>query len=145
MGLWSPDAAAVFDLRSAIGADRIKLFFNIEPEFARPVSSRPIGEVARSVAVSSLADALLISGAMAGSQADLGHVAEAKRAVPSMPVLANTGVRIETVREVLGVADGVIVGTGLKRDGYTWNPVDPERVQRFMHEAGLARRHDAPS
>jgi predicted TIM-barrel enzyme len=82
---------------------------------------------------------------MAGSQTDLGHVAEAKQAVPSVPVLANTGVRVETVREVLGVADGVIVGTGLKRDGYTWNPVDPERVQRFMDEAGAARGQDVPS
>ena len=34
---------------------------------------------------------------------------------------------------------GVIVGTGLKRDGYTWNPVDPERVLRFMEAASMVR------
>jgi predicted TIM-barrel enzyme len=43
------------------------------------------------------------------------------------------------VRATLAVADGVIVGTGLKHDGYTWNPVDPERVRRFMDEVYLAR------
>ncbi len=139
MGLWQPDAAAALDYRRQIGADDIRLFFNIEPEFARPVSPRPIGALAHSVVVSSLADAILISGPMAGASADLGHISEAKAAVPNTPVLANTGVKIETVRQTLSVADGVIVGTGLKQDGYTWNPVDPERVKRFMAEVRIAR------
>ncbi len=139
MGLWQPDAAAALDYRHNIRADDVRLFFNIEPEFARPVAQRPIGALAHSVVVSSLADAILISGAMAGAAADLDHVREAKAAVPMTPVLANTGVRIETVRATLAVADGVIVGTGLKCDGYTWNPVDPERVRRFMDEVHAAR------
>jgi uncharacterized protein len=33
---------------------------------------------------------------------------------------------------VLSVADGAIVGTSLKVDGHTWNPVDPERVAEMM-------------
>jgi predicted TIM-barrel enzyme len=33
----------------------------------------------------------------------------------------------------------VIVGTHLKRDGVTWNPVDPARAARFMAEADKAR------
>lgn len=139
MGLWQPDAAAALDYRRQIGAENVRLFFNIEPEFARPVSPRPIGALAHSVVVSSLADAILISGAMAGAEANLDHIREAKDAVPGTPVLANTGVKIETVRATLAVADGVIVGTGLKHDGYTWNPVDAERVRRFMDEVRVAR------
>lgn len=139
MGLWQPDAAATFDYRRHIGADNVRLFFNIEPEFARPVAPRPIGALAHSVVVSSLADAILISGAMAGAEANLDHIREAKDAVPETPVLANTGVKVETVRATLAVADGVIVGTGLKHDGYTWNPVDAERVRRFMDEVHAAR------
>jgi membrane complex biogenesis BtpA family protein len=139
MGLWQPDAAAALDYRRALGADRVKLFFNIEPEFARPVAPRPLGALARSVVVSSLADALLISGPMAGAAADLAHIEEAKAGAPGTPVLANTGVRIETVAHTLTVADGVIVGTGLKQDGYTWNPVDPDRVRRFIAAANGAR------
>lgn len=139
MGLWQPDAAAALDYRRRLSADGVRLFFNIEPEFARPLAARPIGALAQSVVVSSLADAVLISGSMAGAEADLDHIREAKAAVPTTPVLANTGVKIETVRETLAVADGVIVGTGLKRDGYTWNPVDPDRVRRFMDEVRRAR------
>lgn len=139
MGLWQPDAAAALDYRRRLSADGVRLFFNIEPEFARPLAARPIGALAHSVVVSSLADAILISGSMAGAQADLDHIREAKAAVPTTPVLANTGVKVETVRETLAVADGVIVGTGLKYDGYTWNPVELDRVRRFMDEVRRAR------
>jgi predicted TIM-barrel enzyme len=33
----------------------------------------------------------------------------------------------------------VIVGTHLKRDGVTWNPVDPARAARFMAAAAHAK------
>src|SRR5579864_9575125 len=72
MGLWQPDAASALDYRRQIGAEDVRLFFNIEPEFARPIAQRSIGSLANSVVVSSLADAILISGAMAGAQVDLG-------------------------------------------------------------------------
>ena len=33
---------------------------------------------------------------------------------------------------VLRIADGCVVGSSLKVDGNTWNPVDPERAAEFM-------------
>ena len=48
--------------------------------------------------------------------------------------------RIATnVRDFLAVADGAIVGSDLKVDGGTWNPVDPDRAGRFMAEVRVAR------
>jgi predicted TIM-barrel enzyme len=43
------------------------------------------------------------------------------------------------VTEFLSVADGVIVGSDLKVDGDTWNPVEPERAERFMTKVREAR------
>jgi hypothetical protein len=43
------------------------------------------------------------------------------------------------VDEILSIADGVFVGTSLKRDGVIWNPVDPERAVRFMNAVHRAR------
>ena len=45
---------------------------------------------------------------------------------------ANTGVTIDNVRDVLSVASGVVIGTHFKVAGDTWNPVDGDRVKRFM-------------
>jgi predicted TIM-barrel enzyme len=54
-------------------------------------------------------------------------------------LLANTGVTADSVRDVLAVADGAIVGTALKAGGVTWNPVDLARAARFMTAARRAR------
>jgi predicted TIM-barrel enzyme len=36
---------------------------------------------------------------------------------------------------MLALADGCVVGTSLKRDGSTWNEVDPVRVERLVAAA----------
>jgi predicted TIM-barrel enzyme len=55
-------------------------------------------------------------------------------------VLLNTGGKAENIQKFLSVADGVIVGSSLKVDGYTWNPVDEQRVKAFMAAVQAARR-----
>jgi hypothetical protein len=60
-------------------------------------------------------------------------------AVPEAPLLVGSGATAETVAELLSVADAVIVGTSLKRDGRLANPVDVERVRRLVAAARGAR------
>lgn len=133
MGLWAPDANALYCYRHNIDADNVRIFANITPEFASPLGSRTVAQRARSAVVSTLVDAILIAGPMAGTEPDLSMVQEAKDAVNgTVPVLLNTGAKLENIRQFLSVADGVIVGSSLKVDGKTWNPVDPQRVKAFM-------------
>lgn len=133
MGLWNTNPAAMLRYRRYIGADHVRVFYNITPEFSSSLGQRSIAQVARSAVVSSLADALLVSGPMAGTEPDLSLLRQVKEAVgDAVPVLLNTGAKVENIRQFLSVADGVIVGSALKVDGYTWNPVDPARVCAFM-------------
>jgi membrane complex biogenesis BtpA family protein len=135
LGLWNSAAGDLFQYRRAIDAAGVRLLFTINAEFAAPIAPREIAAVARSVAFSSLPDALCVSGPITGSPAPLAELRAAKEAAGAVPVFANTGVRAETVRDVLAIADGCIVGTALKVDGHTWNPVDPARVRAFMATA----------
>jgi len=140
MGLWQPDAAALLRYRRAIDAQNVRVFYNVTPEFAAPLGTRTVGQRARSAVVSSLADAILVSGPMAGTEPDIAWLREAKAAVgDGVPVLLNTGAKAGNIREFLKVADGVIVGSDLKVDGYTWNPVDPARVAQFVAAVHGAR------
>jgi uncharacterized protein len=133
MGIWAPNAAALYRYRRQIDAENVRIFANITPEFASPLGDRSVGARAKSAVVSSLVDAILIAGPMAGAEPDLGTVREAKEAVgDAVPVLLNTGATPNNIARFLSVADGVIVGSSLKVDGYTWNPVDPARVKAFM-------------
>ncbi|MBB6030549.1 BtpA/SgcQ family protein [Oceanithermus desulfurans] len=132
MGLWQGRAAEALRYRRRLGRDDLFLLYNVSAEFAAPLDARSLPDRARSAVFSSLADAVLVSGPMTGEPAPLEHLEAVKAALPDVPVLANTGVNHENVAEVLGIADGCIVGTALKEDGQTFNPVDPERAGAFM-------------
>jgi hypothetical protein len=50
-------------------------------------------------------------------------------------VYAGSGVGAAQAAEVLRIVDGIIVGTALKQDGITANPVDAGRARRFVGAA----------
>jgi uncharacterized protein len=141
MGFWDIDVAATLRYRHAIGADHIKLFHNVTPEFASFLGTRSAGERAKSAIVSSLVDAILVSGMTAGMEPELDTLKEVKNAVgDTVPVFLNTGGKAENIKKYLAIADGVIVGSSLKVDGYTWNQVDEKRVAAFMKAVNQSRR-----
>lgn len=139
MGLWSPNAGNVARFKANIGGEDILILCNVVPEFASPLGSRTAVERAHSAVSSSLVDAILVSGNMAGAEADKSVIKDIKNRV-NVPVLVNTGVTLENVNEYLLLADGAIVGTSLKRDGATWSPVDPKRAEYFMKKVGEIRK-----
>lgn len=84
------------------------------------------------------ADALIVSGTMTGAEPDLADVQEAKR-LASRPILIGSGSNEKNITSFLQYADGVIVGSSLKKDGVMENPVDPERVRRFVQAVHAVR------
>lgn len=139
MGPWTPDAGAALRYRARLGRGDLALLYNVSAEFADSLDRRSLPDRARSAVFSSIPDAVLVSGQITGEAADLSDLEAVKSVLPGTPVLANTGVRHATVAEVLRVADGCIVGSALKVDGQTWNPVDPDRAADFMARARAAR------
>jgi uncharacterized protein len=139
MGPWTPDAGAAMRYRDRLGRRDLAMLYNISAEFAWSLDQRSLPDRARSAVFSSIPDAVLVSGAITGEAAALSDLEAVKRALPDTPVLANTGVKHSTVADVLAVADGCIVGSSLKVDGNTWNPVDPDRASEFMRVVRAAR------
>jgi uncharacterized protein len=130
LGLMRPGISAA--------ADDVAVFANITPEFASPLGHRAAEERARS-AVFLGVDAILITGPTTGLPTSIEELQAVKAAVPGTPVLASTGVTAGTIKRTLETADGAIVGTHLKHDGVTWNPVDPVRAAAFMAAATRAK------
>src|SRR5271169_595723 len=124
MGLWRPNAADALTLRRNLGRPDLKLFFNINAEFASSLDTRPIELRAKSAVFSSLADAILVSGPLTGHAADASDLKRVRDAVPNTPLFANTGVRIDNVREIFAICDGCVIGTHFKIGGDTFKAVD---------------------
>ena len=138
-GLWNTNSGEVARLRQRLGGDKIKLFYNIVPEAAAYLGNRDIAAIARSTEFNAQPDALCVSGLIAGAETDAGTLVAVKEAVQRTPVFANTGVRADNVAAQLAIADGAIVGTTFKIDGYIWSDVDERRVAEFMQAARTAR------
>ncbi|MCA3456189.1 MAG: BtpA/SgcQ family protein [Rhodobacter sp.] len=139
MGPWTPDAGAALRYRNRLGRPDLAMLYNVSAEFADSLDRRPLPDRARSAVFSSVPDAVLVSGQITGEAAALSDLEAVKRVLPDTPVMANTGVRHDTVADVLRVADGCIVGSALKVDGHTWNAVDPDRAADFMHRVRTVR------
>lgn len=139
MGPWTPDAGAAMRYRNRLGADNVAMLYNVSAEFAHSLDQRPLADRARSAVFSSIPDAVLVSGQITGEAARMEDLEAVKRAVNTVPVMANTGVKHETVADVLAIADGCVVGSALKVDGDTWNPIDPDRAVDFMTRVRTAR------
>jgi membrane complex biogenesis BtpA family protein len=140
MGPWTPDAGAAMRYRDRLGRKDLAMFYNISAEFAWSLDQRSLPDRARSAVFSSIPDAVLVSGTITGEAAAMSDLAAVKKVLPDTAVLANTGIKHATVAEALSIADGVIVGSSLKVDGNTWNPVDPARAADFMRIARDARK-----
>jgi len=138
-GIWNTFPGETLRYRRQIGASDVRILTNISAEFAAPLVDRPIEVVARGVELISLADAVCVSGPMTGDSVDGSQLRAVRDAVPDTAVFANTGVNEATVGEILSIADGVVVGTSLKVDGITWNPIDETRARRFMQRVEASR------
>lgn len=138
-GLWNTNCGEVVRHQYAVHGQDIRLLFNIVPEASAYLAERSPESIARSTVFNTRPDALCVSGLTAGCVADAEVLKRVKNAVPDTPIFANTGVNLSNVQEQLAIADGVITGTTLKRDGYIWNPVDINRVKDFMSKVKSIR------
>lgn len=139
MGTWTTDAGKAMRYRNRLGRSDMAMLYNVSAEFADSLDQRSLPDRARSAVFSSIPDAVLVSGQITGEAASMSDLSAVKAVLPDTPVMANTGVKHETVSEVLNIADGCIVGSSIKIDGNTWNPIDPTRAGRFMNIAKEAR------
>lgn len=143
-GLWNTNCGEVVRHQYAVHGQDIKLLFNIFPEASIYLARRNPESIARSTVFNTRPDGLCVSGLTAGIGTDIQLLEQIKLAVPDTPVFANTGVNLTNVKDQLKVADGAIVGTAFKRDGCTWNEVDPVRTKELMNSVRSIRNGTQP-
>jgi uncharacterized protein len=133
-GIVHSDAYGTLRERRLLDAD-VKIFADVQGKHAVSLAPVELEQEARDLVHRGLADALVVTGRATGEPTALGDVKRVRSAVGTVPVLVGSGADTATIADILELADGVIVGTSLKRDGNVWNPVDPERVRRLVAAA----------
>ena len=130
-GLIEGDAFNTVRYRNRIrpGAD---IFADVQVKHAVPLGDWTLEDSAHDTVERGLADALIVSGVGTGQAADLAEVERVHRACPKTKLLVGSGVNVKNVKDYLRFADGVIVGSSLKRGGKLASPVDPKRVAALV-------------
>jgi hypothetical protein len=137
-GLLAGRAHETLRLRDRIDAD-VAILADHDVKHSAPLAAREgDAEVAESVE-RGLADGVVVSGGGTGdptAMADLQAVVDRRDELGgSTPVLVGSGVTADSVADYLAHADGVIVGTALKRGGETTAPVAAARVRELVTAA----------
>jgi membrane complex biogenesis BtpA family protein len=134
-GLVQSDAYHTLRDRRLLDAD-VAIFADVGGKHASPLAPVDLEQHARDLRHRGLADGLVVSGPATGAATSLADIKRVRGAVADVPLLVGSGATPETVAELLSLADGVIVGTALKRDGDVTAPVDPDRVRRLVAAVG---------
>lgn len=139
-GLLVAGAHETLRYRRFLDAGDVRIWADVQAKHGVPLGPVPIEQEARDCVSRALADALVVSGPATGEPTAPDDLLRVRKAVPEAPLLVGSGADPATAADLLAIADGLIVGTAVKRDGRLANPVDPERVRRLVEAARGARR-----
>jgi hypothetical protein len=117
--------------RKILGAD-IKIFADLSVKHGSSMRNIPLELDALETFKRGLADALIVTGYATGEETALEEVKRVKESLPNVPLFIGSGINPDNIGNFAPYADGFIVGTFLKKDGITENPVDRERVRLLV-------------
>jgi membrane complex biogenesis BtpA family protein len=130
-------AAELMRKRKELAADGIHIFADVDKKHSVPFPGIDLQTHIQWTEFYG-ADALIVSGKFTGNAPDVEKVREAKR-LATRPVLIGSGCSAENAATFLQYADGIIVGSSLKRDGVMENAVDATRVSALMEKVRAVR------
>jgi hypothetical protein len=134
-GLIEGRADRTLRFRKQLGL-RIAILADVNVKHAVPLSQPDIARAAKDTAYRGLADSLIVTGPATGEPPNPSELRRVRDAVPDRRVFVGSGATVDTVRELLTHASGVIVGTGIKAGGDTSNPIDSGLARAFAVAAG---------
>ncbi len=134
-GFMEGRAGEALRYRSLLRAENVRIFADAHVKHGSHsiVADRSIPELTRDLAFFD-ADCVIATGQRTGHAASLDEIDEIASA-SHLPVLVGSGVTEDNILAILARTNGVIVASSLKVDGVWWNPVEPDRVKRFVARA----------
>jgi len=131
-GLIQASAAKLLRYRKMIGAERIQVWADVKKKHSAHAITADVslGQTAETVEFMG-ADCVIVTGSVTGEAPQLTDVHEAKRHC-HLPVFLGSGIKEENIEEFYDVADGFIIGSAFKADGFWANAVDPARITPFI-------------
>ena len=117
----------------------VEIWTDVHVKHAQPLAGGSLQEAAQDALHRGLADALIISGHSTGHAVDVEDLRLVRQACPQAKLLVGSGADVASAPQLLQFADGLIVGSSVKRHGQLANPVDPARVAALREAMDSAK------
>ena len=126
-----PNPKEIIDYRRKIGAEDVALFTSVQPKHYKMLERKTM-ETSAEQAIENGTDAIVVTGAKTGFAPTLDKILEVKKVSGDVPVCIGSGLSRRYARQYIPEVDFAIVGTDLKYETKTDNPVDVEKVKELM-------------
>ncbi|MDX2115409.1 MAG: BtpA/SgcQ family protein [Planctomycetota bacterium] len=133
------DAGPLLRYRRHIGAEKVRVIVDVKKKHnAHAITSDvDVAEAARNAEFFG-ADGVIVTGAATARPASIEDIRRVRTAT-KLPLAVGSGATPDTLRELFGYADAVIIGSWYKVRGDWHNPPDPARVRELVAEANRVR------
>ena len=133
-GIIEGKAAELSRLRQTLGA-KVEFWADVFVKHAVPPPGAEIGAVAADLWERAGADALIVSGPATGHPLNDQDLRQVRQVLPQARLIAGSGVTAANIAALTPHIDGAIVGTALKQENQTHNPINPTQAQSLTKAA----------
>lgn len=137
-GIINAQCVEILQMKKLMGSD-MPIIPDIYEPHAAAIFPRPIESMVFSAITQGHIDGMFLSGHSVEETIEMGKKARmvADR-FGGRDIIAGGGTNDANIYEILKVFDGVCIGHWIK-DGYLGNPINPEKLKRYMDEVERAR------
>jgi len=131
-GIFQSDAGELLRYRKLINAEDICIYTDIKKKHSSHsiTADTDIAETAKAAEFFN-SDGVIITGIATGKSANVDELVSVRKSV-KLPVIIGSGMTSENLPEYFNMADGFIVGSYFKKEGYWKNELDRERIKKFV-------------
>lgn len=137
-GIEEGTARKALQFRRRIGAEDIAIVADIHDRTSVPLGAMTIRQAADLAWHHGHADGLVITGRSVPETLD--WLRQVREAVSEAPIWAGGGTTADNVAEFLKACDGIIVGTSIKAGSKLTDPIDRDKLARYMDAVRRARK-----
>ncbi len=137
-GIIEGDAAKTLRLRKSLDAHKVHIWADVDVKHSAPLAPLDLDQEVSDVVHRGAASAVLVTGSGTGQAVDTAKLTRVK-AKAGVPVYVASGATEANLAELMQVADGVIVGSALRKNGRAGGPIDAAVATRFAKVFRAAR------
>jgi hypothetical protein len=119
----------------------VLIFADVGVKHAAPLACRGLAIETKDLCDRGLADAIIVSGELTGAETNISDL-EIVKQHSTVPVLIGSGITPDNLRS-FAQADGFIVGSYFKKNGYANNSIAEERVEKLLASASRRQGTEA--